>query len=140
MAKIKIKTFNLLVDYGMTEEMAGRMEQVVNFHKLSKEDMRNLLLYKTQQLSAELEIKIELDDNALEALLEISFGTLGVHRPMNIISSLAQNTVAEAFFEDNFDNENDIVVITDLDTAIINKYSPEETRPLTLSKTSFILK
>ena len=39
---------NEIVEYGMIEELAGRISQVVNLHRLSDKDMGVLLKEKTQ--------------------------------------------------------------------------------------------
>lgn len=112
-----------IIDFGMQEELAGRISQVVNFRMLSRADMLDIIHCKTESISEELGIHIELTKAAKEELLGISFTGLGVRRPMNAIRELAQNAVADRYFEDDVDYENDIVFITSLKSACIKKKS-----------------
>lgn len=114
-------TLQDIVDYGMLEELAGRMSQLINFRRLSREDMSSLIKCKTDAVSQELEIDIELTENAEQELLDVSFGSLGVRRPINIIKSLAQNAVAAVFFDRGFDNWCDKVVISSAEHAHVEK-------------------
>lgn len=108
-----------IIDFGMQEELAGRLVQVVNFHKLSKKAMRKLIRCKVNEISNEIGIGIEITKAAESALLDIAFGSLGVRRPMNLIRELVQNTVAAVFFEKGFDSSNEKVVIESLKRAHI---------------------
>lgn len=112
-------TMQDIIDFGMQEELAGRLVQVVNFHKLSKKAMRKLIRCKVNEISNEIGITIEITKAAESALLDIAFGSLGVRRPMNLIRELAQNTVAAVFFEKGFDSSNEKVVIESLNRAHI---------------------
>lgn len=112
-------TMQDIIDFGMQEELAGRLVQVINFHKLSKKAMRKLIRCKVNEISNEIGIGIEITKAAESALLDIAFGSLGVRRPMNLIKELAQNTVAEVFFEKGFDSSNEKVVIESLNHARI---------------------
>jgi ATP-dependent protease Clp ATPase subunit len=108
-----------LVDYGMMEELAGRLTQIINFHKLTKEHMRVLLQCKVREIGEEMGIEIEMTKAALEEFLTVSFGSLGVRRPMNLIRELSQNAVAEVFFDSGFDARMDVIVIESMETARI---------------------
>ncbi|MBO4981050.1 MAG: AAA family ATPase [Lachnospiraceae bacterium] len=110
-----------LVDFGMQEELAGRIVQIVNFHKLSREDMLVLIRDKVKEISEEIRIDIDITESAAEEFVDVSFGSLGVRRPMNMIRALVQNKVAEVFFEGKFDSDKDTVVIDSLKTARIER-------------------
>jgi ATP-dependent protease Clp ATPase subunit/ribosomal protein L37AE/L43A len=110
-----------MIDFGMQEELAGRIMQVVNFKPLSKTDMRKLIIRKTELISQELEINIHLTDKAVQSFLSISYGSLGVRRPMNLIKELALNCVSRVFFDEGYDYSRDKVIITDTETARIRK-------------------
>ncbi len=114
-------TIQDIIDFGMQEELAGRLSRVINFRKLSEEAMLGVIRSKSEEISRELCIKIRLTPEAEEELLKISFGGMGIRRPMNIIRELVQNTAAEIFFEGEWDEENDVVVITSADTACVEK-------------------
>ncbi len=110
-----------LMECGMLDELAGRMEQIVNFRRLSEEAMRKLLHSKTIEISKEQDIEIELSEVALEKFLEISFSGLGIRRPMNLIRALAQNTIADAFFDGAFDPLKDKIIIDSVSSAHIER-------------------
>lgn len=110
-----------MIDFGMMEELAGRMVQVVNFHRLSDDAMLELIRHKTAKISEDMGIAIEMTEPAAREFLDISFGSLGVRRPMNIIRELVQNTVAEVFFEGKFDINSDRVIIDSTDAAYIER-------------------
>jgi ATP-dependent protease Clp ATPase subunit len=114
-------TLEELIGFGLLEELAGRMVQIVNFHKLSKKDMRKLLLCKAAEISDEMNVKIELTERGMQELLDISFGSLGVRRPMNVIKELTQNAVAEVFFDKGFDRQQEMVIIDSADSAHIQR-------------------
>ena len=114
-------TLQDMIDYGMREELAGRMVQVVNFHKLPEDTMLELIRYKVGKISSDMEIDIEMTEDSMKSFLDISFGSLGVRRPLNRIRELAQNTVAEVFFEGRFDSSRDRVVIDSQDSAHIER-------------------
>ncbi|MBP3379760.1 MAG: AAA family ATPase [Ruminococcus sp.] len=116
-------TIQDMIDFGMQEELAGRLVQVVNFHKLSKKAMRKLIRCKVNEISNEIGINIEITKAAESAFLDIAFGSLGVRRPMNLIRELVQNTVAEVFFEKGFDSINEKVVIESPECARIAECS-----------------
>jgi ATP-dependent protease Clp ATPase subunit len=110
-----------IIDYGMQEELAGRIAHVVNFKKLSKADMRKLIISKAKSISKELEMDIHLTNAAVEEFLTISYGSLGIRRPMNVIKELAINTVSGIFFEEGFDSNCDRIVISGIDKACVKK-------------------
>lgn len=110
-----------MIDFGMREELAGRMVQVVNFHRLSEAAMRDLIRYKANEISEDMGITIEMTETAVEDFLAISFGSLGVRRPMNMIRELVQNAVAEVFFEGSFDIKQDRIIIESTDAAQIER-------------------
>lgn len=114
-------TLQDMINYGMREELAGRMVQVVNFHKLPEDTMLELIRYKAGEISEKMGIDIRLTEDSINDFLDISFGSLGVRRPLNRIRELAQNTVAEVFFEGKFDSSRDRVVIDSPDSAHIER-------------------
>jgi ATP-dependent protease Clp ATPase subunit len=114
-------TIQDIIDFGMLEELAGRIMQVVNFHKLEEKDMRNLIASKVKDISAETGIKIRVTDEGVDGLVKIAYGNLGVRHPMNVIKELALNTVAALFFDGDFDRDKDTVVITSAEEAYVEK-------------------
>lgn len=79
---------------------------------LSEKDMRMLLAEKSRLISEKLEVSIGLSDVALDSLLDISYTNLGIRHPMNCIRSLTINTLAERYFDDDFDKSKYKIVIS----------------------------
>ncbi len=118
-------TLQEMVDYGMKEELAGRITRVVNFGRIPEEQMRELIRYKTAEIAEGLDFKVEITDNAVEEFLATAYGTLGVRRPMNRIRELIQDAVADVFFNDDFDSKKITVVINSADKATVKKHTKE---------------
>ncbi len=100
-----------MLEVGMLQELAGRVEQVINLHKLSEKDMLYLLDEKAKTISNELGVQVELTSKAKKSLLKICFSSLGIRRPMNCIRSLAKEILTEAYFNDNFNKESIRIII-----------------------------
>lgn len=112
-------TIDEIVEYGMLEELAGRVLRVVNFHRLSEKDMRRLLVQKTRMISGELNVEIELTDEAKDSLIEISYSHFGIRNQMNRIRSLAVDKLSEYYFDKGFDKQNYKIIIKSADEAEI---------------------
>ena len=112
-------TMEDIIHFGMQEELAGRIQQVINFKRMSDESMLRLLRCKTEQIGEELGFRIELTEQAEQELLSISFGNLGLRHPLNKIRELALNTVSADFFNDDFQNEIAAVRIESLENAVL---------------------
>ena len=111
-------TLEDMIEFGMLEEIAGRMQMVVNLHKLSREDMRDLILSKIHILEQELNIPIEFDDNTINSLLDISYSNLGVRRVTNCLRTLAFRAISEVFYDKAIDS-NCCLVIKNTGSAYI---------------------
>lgn len=104
-------TIQDIIDYGMQEELAGRLSQVVNFHKLPEDVLLEVIRNKAKSIGQELEINIHLTKNAEKELAAEASGSMGIRRPMNIIRELAQRAVVEAFFDsETGENEYNVVI------------------------------
>jgi ATP-dependent protease Clp ATPase subunit len=112
-------TMQDMIDYGMLEELAGRITLLINFHKLSRDDMKRLIDCKVKEISKECGFDIELTKQAEEKLVDVSYGSLGLRHPMNLIKNLSRNAVADVFFDNGFAYRRNKVVITSLETAEI---------------------
>ena len=124
-------TIEEIIEYGMLEELAGRLTQIINLHRLSEKDMRLLLEEKAKSISKELQIPIELKKTAYRSLLDISYTNLGIRRPMNCIRTLATNTLAKLYFDDEFDKSEHKIVIRSADKANIAKLYNDNTDTFT---------
>lgn len=112
-------TIDEIVEYGMLEELAGRVLRVVNFHRLSEKDMRRLLVQKTRLISGELNVEIELSDKAIDSFIDISYSHFGIRNQMNRIRSLAIDKLSEYYFDKGFDKQNYKIIIKSTDEAEI---------------------
>lgn len=111
-----------MIGYGMKEELAGRITRVINFGKISEEDMKCLIKSKACEVADSMGINVEISDNAVDDFLGAAYGTLGVRRPMNIMRELIQDALSEVFFDDNFDIRNITVEIKSTDKARVKKH------------------
>ena len=112
-------TLHEMLETGMLEELAGRVEQVINLHKLTKKDMLHLLEEKAKIIGNEMGIAIRLTTGAKKDLLEICYSNLGIRRPLNCIRSLVRNTLAERYFDVGFDKTQNCVTILSREKAVI---------------------
>lgn len=112
-------TLNEMLETGMLEELAGRVEQVINLHKLTKTDMLHLLEEKVKHISNEMGVAIRMTTGAKKDLLEICYSNLGIRRPLNCIRSLVRNTLAERYFDAEFDKSQNCITILSQEKAVI---------------------
>ena len=112
-------TMNEMLETGMLEELAGRVEQVINLHKLTKTDMLHLLEEKAKIIGNEMGVAIRLTTGAKKDLLEICYSNLGIRRPLNCIRSLVRNTLAERYFDAEFDKSQNCIMILSQEKAVI---------------------
>ena len=112
-------SFDDMIEFGMIEELAGRMVQIINLHKLSEEDMKKVILEKAHSVSAETGIDIELSDTAMTMLLNVAYSNLGIRSVLNRIKELAYKAVTDVYYEESYKPENFIIQITSSDSANI---------------------
>ena len=103
-----------MINEGLQEELAGRIQQVVNFRRMSDESMLALIQSKTREISGELGFEIRLTERAEQELLSVAFGNLGVRKPLNKIREIALNTVSARFFDDGTASQKICVIIEDM--------------------------
>lgn len=119
-------TIQDIIDYGMQEELAGRISQVVNFQRLPKNVLAEIVRDKAKTIGKELGIEIVLTENAEDELVAESAGNMGIRRPMNIIRELAQRAVSDIFFENDGCTEGYNVVINSLNDYYTEYNEPPE--------------
>lgn len=110
-------TIEDLIKVGMIEELAGRISQVINFHKLPRENMQRVIRCKVEEISEKRNVKIEITEDAVENLIDISYSDMGVRYPINKIKELINNTISKAFFSNDFDYKTDSIIIKSLESA-----------------------
>lgn len=118
-----------MIEFGMLEEIAGRMQMVVNLHKLSKEDMIKLILSKISKLEQEIQISVVFDDDTIASLLEISYTNLGVRRVMNCLRTIACRAISDVFYDRTID-DNCCLVIESADKAYLEFADEEELKKI----------
>ena len=114
-------TIKDMIEQGMLEELAGRISISVNFRKLSQDDMRRLIRSKTEQISRERGVRIELTLQAVDALMTVAYTNLGVRAPMNLMTELVFETLANHTLDGTFDRDRDIIVIEGKSKARIKR-------------------
>lgn len=112
-------SINDMIEFGMLEELAGRIEQVINLHRLSEKDMKYLIYEKAQLISEEKGITIEFEGDAVESFLDIAYTNLGIRNVTNCIKKLVCETVSSVYYEKDIDISNCTVLISSPDSAII---------------------
>ena len=100
-----------MIPFGLIEELAGRLSMVVNFHRLSEEDMQRLIVDKAQTVGEEYGASIRLTPKCAKELAELGYGNLGIRTPINKLRELAVGALAERSFEGGFDPEHEEIVV-----------------------------
>lgn len=108
-----------MIEVGMLEELAGRIEQVINLRKIPEKEMETLIKKKADEISKSVGISIKLTDEAVASFLEISYTSLGVRKVMNIIKELARGALADVYFKEDFDADDAYVVINSTTEAYV---------------------
>ena len=103
----------------MLEELAGRVEQVINMHRLSEKDMKKLIREKARIVSEDMGIAIEFDDYAADSFLEIAYTNLGVRSITNRIRKLVCEAVSTVYYDEDIDLSKAVVVIGSPDDAVV---------------------
>ena len=112
-------TIDDIIEAGMQEELAGRIQQIVNFSRMSDENMLTLIRSKCREIEHELSMKIMLTEQAEQELLSVAFGNLGVRTPLNKIREIVLNTVSAHFFDEGLSAKSFCVTIEGLDQAML---------------------
>ncbi len=110
-------TIDDMIAQGMLEELAGRMALAINFHKLSKEDMRRLIIEKADSVGEECGVSIRLTGKAIEELMSIAYTNLGVRAPLNKLRELTYQVLASKMRTGTLDKRSTEVVITGRSSA-----------------------
>ncbi len=117
-------TIDDIIEAGMQPELAGRIQQIVNFGRMSDESMLALIRSKCSEIEHELKVKIRLTEQAEQELIALSFGNLGVRKPLNKIRELVLNTVSVRFFDEDMSDKSICVTIEGLDQVILTFNEP----------------
>ena len=98
-------TMKEIVDYGMIEELAGRLKMVINFHMLPEDAMREVIVQKCELLAEQFRCDLRITDEAIEEFLGIAYTSLGIRQPMNTMSEMLIRKLAEVELSKEFDRE-----------------------------------
>lgn len=109
-------TLSDMIEFGMLEELAGRLQLVINLHKLSREDMIKVIISKISDLEYDLKMSVVFDDSVTESLLNISYSNLGLRKVINCLKELAYRAVSDEFYDKKINN-NCCLVIDSADKA-----------------------
>lgn len=110
-----------MIDYGMLEEIAGRIVRIVNFGQLSESDMAALVRDKIKKIGEEYSCTIKINSRAIDEIVSLSYGSIGIRQPINRIKQLVQDAMAEADFGEGFNYDRDLVLIKSADHAVVEK-------------------
>lgn len=101
-----------MIKYGLTEQLAGRISQVINFRRIPEEDMKMLIRKKVSEISDTKQIKINITDSAVNEFLNISYTPLGVRAVINRINELVSDVITESFFAEEISLWNEIDIVS----------------------------
>jgi len=104
-------TVDEMIKYGLTEQLAGRISQVINFRRISKPEMMGLIRSKVEEISCDRNISLGITDRAVEEFLDLSYTHLGVRAVINRINELVSEVVSAEYFGNGFDEFSDKVLI-----------------------------
>lgn len=116
-------TIQDMLDCGMIDEFAGRVSQVINFHRIDKKDMEILIESKIENLEIEFEISIYIEPKAFEQLIDLAYGKFGIREPINKLNEIIIELKADAMLHGGIDPEDDYICINSLDCYDIEHYT-----------------
>ncbi len=96
-------------------EFINRIDEMIVFHSLSTEHMRGIarvLIRELQQRLSSRDLKLHMDDQAIDKLAEIGFDPVYGARPLRrTLQSMIENSLAREILEGNFSPGDEIRVI-----------------------------
>lgn len=108
-------TIEDMIEYGLTEQLAGRISTVINFHRLSEENMINVIRAKVTEIGSKENIKVGITNSALNEFLKIAYTPTGIRNIINHINGLIGVALEKYIFEECFDPQKDRILITSLE-------------------------
>ncbi|MFP4465667.1 MAG: ATP-dependent Clp protease ATP-binding subunit [Candidatus Goldiibacteriota bacterium] len=112
-AKMKEKVMDDLKK-AMNPEFLNRIDEIIVFHALDKENLKKIVDIMLQDLLGRLEkkgIKLELSDEAKELLIEKGYDPVYGARPLRrAIQSLLEDPLAERVLEGGFEKNKKVIV------------------------------
>tara|TARA_R110002167_G_scaffold138768_6_gene326094 strand:- start:1869 stop:4451 length:2583 start_codon:yes stop_codon:yes gene_type:complete len=106
-------------------EFINRVDEVVVFHPLGRDQVRGIARIQLQRLIerlAERELTLELQDTALDTLLEAGFDPVYGARPLKrAIQRYVENPLAEAILSGQFESGDKILVTMDAEQVVFKK-------------------
>lgn len=104
-------TVDDMIEYGLMEQLAGRISQVVNFHRIPLKDMKKLIRSKADELAGKQCCNIKISDKVIDDMIGIAYTPLGVRAIINKLNELISDAVSNAFFDGTFNERYDEIVI-----------------------------
>lgn len=108
-------TIQDMLNYGMIDEFAGRISQVINFHKIEKKDMEMLIKSKIENLEEKFGVYINIYPKAIEELIDLAYGRLGIRAVLNKLTEIIIELNSEIMLNGNINPEYDYICINSLD-------------------------
>ncbi len=87
-------TFEDVIEYGLLAELAGRFTFILNFNKISKMEMSEIIKMNVETIKKELDVDIVMMSWAEEELIEEAYGERGVRGVINKIKQLCYEALA----------------------------------------------
>lgn len=108
-----------IVQYGMIDELAGRLRMVINFHKLPESAMRSVILQKCEMLGAQMHCQVMMTEEAIADFLKIFYTNLGVRHPMNKLAELMTRKLSACTINGSFDPDKEMLVIESMEQITV---------------------
>ena len=91
-------TLSDMINFGMRDELAGRVGRIINLHRLPEDSMRKIILKKSEEVAQRCGIRIELTENALDEFMDIAYQRTGIREVINRIDELAIDSIVDMYF------------------------------------------
>ena len=103
-------TIDDLIINGMLPEFAGRITSVINYTRLSDEDMKAVIEKQKKEIEKEMECTITLSEKTVNELLEMSNGSQGVRKCTREIKNRVVDAIGAYYDTEADDTEEEGLV------------------------------
>lgn len=111
-----------MIEYGLMEQLAGRISRVVNFHRISEDDMKQLIKAKVKDISEKNYFDIRIEDDAVDSFLHIAYTPLGIRAIINRVNELVSDILTDTVFDNKYNAcWDEIVIRSDNKAEIVKK-------------------
>ena len=107
-------TLDDMIEIGMQKELAGRITKVINFHRISEDEIRQIIKINADKLANINNVSIEIKPEAVKELIKISYTDLGIRKPINKISELVDNAIVDFIYDNDSEKYKYKVIIENI--------------------------